>query len=445
MRVGFGTDLHRLSDGAEIILGGVKIPAPFTVVAHSDGDVLLHALTDAILGALAQGDIGEMFPDTAPENAKRDSADFVAAAVNLMQQKNYGIGNVDAIINLQQPKLSAYKNRLRENLAKLLHTGIDNINIKAKTGENLGDIGNSRAISAEVIVLLKTKMTTFNELYPFSSQYFTHRDHHRQHYLDLGAGEVLLMLHGNPTWSFFYRDLIKHFSPTHRVLAPDHLGMGFSDKPQNYSYTLSTHLENLTQLLASILPDEKVTLIVHDWGGAIGMGWAIKNIDRLKRIIVFNSAAFSLSSIPLRINICRVPLLGDLLIRGFNAFASGATFMATVKPLSTAVKNGFILPYSSWKNRLATLRFVQDIPLNSRHPSYALLKHIEENLPRLSHLPFLLQWGARDWCFHDLFYQRWLHYFPHAQTDYYHHAGHYLLEDAGETICARLEKFIHES
>ena len=219
----------------------------------------------------------------------------------------------------------------------------------------------------------------FKELYPFESNYFELSSGVRMHYIDEDqtdnqSKEILLMLHGNPSWSFYYRNLIKEFSSRYRVIAPDHIGMGLSDKPQNYDYTLSNHIANLTELLGKIsVETERINLIVHDWGGAIGMGWATANIERTGKLVILNTGAFLSTEIPFRINICRIPGFGALAIRGLNAFAAAATFMAVEKRLPANVKNGYLMPYDNWQNRIATLRFVQDIPLKSSAPSYKTL------------------------------------------------------------------------
>lgn len=153
-RVGLGTDLHRLVPGDHLMLGGVRVPAPFGVAAHSDGDVLLHAVTDAVLGALAAGDIGELFPDTAAENRGRASADFLAAALALAHRRGYAVGNLDCVVDLEQPKLSPHKKAIAASLARLLNTAPENVSVKAKTAEGLGPIGEGRAIAAHAAILL---------------------------------------------------------------------------------------------------------------------------------------------------------------------------------------------------------------------------------------------------------------------------------------------------
>ena len=155
MRIGFGTDIHRLVVGRKLIIAGVDIPSQLGELAHSDGDVLYHALSDAILGALALGDIGIYFPDTIEATSDMDSSEIVRFVYDKMVERNYEIGNVDITITLEQPKLKDYRMKMRENIAELLHTDIENISIKAGTNEGLDDIGHGLAIKVDAIVLLK--------------------------------------------------------------------------------------------------------------------------------------------------------------------------------------------------------------------------------------------------------------------------------------------------
>ena len=157
MRIGIGTDVHRLVVGRKLIIAGVEIPSPVGELAHSDGDVLYHALSDAILGALALGDIGIYYPDTLSETENMDSSDIVRFVYDKMEERHYEIGNVDINITLEQPKLKNYRQQMRENVAKLLNTSIDNISIKAGTNEGLDDVGHGLAIRVDVVVLLNEK------------------------------------------------------------------------------------------------------------------------------------------------------------------------------------------------------------------------------------------------------------------------------------------------
>ena len=154
MRIGLGHDVHRLVPGRTLVIGGVSIDYPFGPYGHSDGDVLLHALTDALLGAAGLGDIGELFPDTDPEWKNADSAVFIERALELVRKQRWKIGNVDCTIFAERPKLKDYKPHIRRRLAELLGIAEEAVNIKAKTGEKVGPIGRGEAIAADAIVLL---------------------------------------------------------------------------------------------------------------------------------------------------------------------------------------------------------------------------------------------------------------------------------------------------
>ena len=267
------------------------------------------------------------------------------------------------------------------------------------------------------------------------------------HYLDEGPAqaEPLLCVHGNPTWSYFYRRLVSGLSDEYRVVAPDHIGCGRSDKPQDWSYRLADHVANLERLVLA-LDLSRVTLVVHDWGGPIGFGVAARHPERFARLVIFNTAAFPSGRIPLRIDLCRTPLLGQVLIRRFNAFARAATHMTVARPgrMTAAVRRGYLAPYDSWKNRIANWKFVADIPLSRRHPSRAALEEIAAALPRFADLPAVVIWGERDWCFTPEFRREWERRLPGAKVHAIPDAGHYLLEDAHEEILPWLKAFLRE-
>lgn len=275
-------------------------------------------------------------------------------------------------------------------------------------------------------------------LYPFESR-FCELLEGKLHYVDQGKGSPIIMLHGNPSWSFFYRNLIIQLRQSHRCLALDHLGCGLSDKPENGTYRLQDHIDRTVAWIENLgLP--RFSLIVHDWGGAIGMGVARALWDRVDRICILNTAAFRHPSIPLRIQVCRFPLFGKILVQGFNGFARAATRMTTVSPLSDAVKEGYLFPYDSWKNRRAVHAFVKDIPRRPSHPSYKVLKEIEDFVPQLRDRPVQVHWGMQDWCFHSGILQQWKEFVPGA-TYFEYEAGHYLLEDAGSQVAHELPSF----
>jgi cis-3-alkyl-4-acyloxetan-2-one decarboxylase len=284
-----------------------------------------------------------------------------------------------------------------------------------------------------------------NDLYPFSS-HTLELDSYKYHFLDEGQGETLLMLHGNPTWSFYYRNLISGLKQSYRCVVPDHMGMGKSDKPQNYPYTLSQHIDNL-EALVDKLELSNITLVVHDWGGAIGMGFAVRHPQKIKRLVLFNTAAFLSEKIPLRLKLCRIPGFGAIAIRGFNAFALAAVDMAckNKKRMTGEVRAGYLAPYDNYANRIATLRFVQDIPMSPDAPSYSVVKNIEENLEQFKSLPVMIAWGAKDFVFNDHFLKRWQEIYPDAEVHRIHDAGHYVVEDAHERIIPWIQEFLQKN
>ena len=155
MRIGNGYDVHKLVEGRKLVLGGVEIPHEKGVLGHSDGDVLIHAVMDAILGALALGDIGQHFPDTDMQYEGIDSRILLAKENDLMRGKGYQIGNLDSIIVAQKPKLKDYLNEMRISIAKILDTEMENVSVKATTEEKLGFTGNEEGIKAYCVVLLQ--------------------------------------------------------------------------------------------------------------------------------------------------------------------------------------------------------------------------------------------------------------------------------------------------
>lgn len=287
----------------------------------------------------------------------------------------------------------------------------------------------------------KTLPPWLQAIYPFEPKSFD-TGAGAMSYLDEGQGdEAVLMVHGNPTWSFFYRNVVLALRDRVRCLVPDHLGCGLSDKPQDYAYTLPNHVANLGRLVDS-LGLKRLHLIVHDWGGPIGLGVALPRSTILDKVVILNTAAFADTVIPASIRLCRTPVLGEIIIRGFNGFAGPATSMAVTTPLPRDVAKGFIFPYDSWTNRIATHRFVRDIPTGRGTPSDRTLAGIEEKLPLLQQKSVQLLWGGKDFCFNDHYYERWRKLLPRAAARYLPNAGHYLLEDAREECIATIRSHL---
>jgi len=269
----------------------------------------------------------------------------------------------------------------------------------------------------------------------------------RYHYLDEGEGEVVVAVHGNPTWSFYYRDLVKDLRNDFRVVVPDHMGCGLSDKPSDddYDYTLSRRIDDFGTLMDD-LDLTGINLVVHDWGGMIGLGWAVRNPERIKRLVILNTAAFHLPKtkpFPWQLWMVRDTPLGPFLVRGFNAFARGATHLAcTRKKLSKQVRDAYCAPNDGWSDRLATLRFVQDIPLRPGDRGYDIVSDTAARLDELSDLPALVCWGGKDFVFDHHFLEEWQRIYPNAEVHNFADCGHWILEDASEEIIPLIRKFL---
>jgi haloalkane dehalogenase len=287
----------------------------------------------------------------------------------------------------------------------------------------------------------------FRRLYPFRSRYLRIGEF-SCHYLDEGAGEPLLMLHGNPTWSFYYRSLVKGLSGKYRVVVPDHIGCGLSEKPDTarYDYRLARRVSDLETFLEKLGLNGPLTLVLHDWGGMIGMAYAVAHPERIRRLVLLNTAAFlppGGKRLPLRLRLIRdMTRLAPPLVLGLNLFARAALLMAPRRRLAPDVRAGLIAPYNTPANRIATLKFVQDIPLTPRDPSYALVASVSARLPLLAAVPMLLLWGRHDFVFDDDYLAEWRRRFPAARVAAFERAGHYLLEDEPERVLARVRAFL---
>ncbi len=282
--------------------------------------------------------------------------------------------------------------------------------------------------------------------YPFESHSMNVSPNVRLHYVDEGLREsqhTILAVHGNPTWSFYYRSIIRKFRELHRVVAIDHVGCGGSDKPASYDYCLAKHTENLVRLIDT-LGLTQVTLVVHDWGGAIGLGAAVERQSCIKNILVLNTGAFPPPYIPLRIAACRWPWIGSFAMRYFNAFARTATFMAIdrLPRLSPEAKAGLLAPYDSPAHRIAIDRFVQDIPMKPSHRTYRILEQLENRLPELANKRIHFVWGMKDWCFRPECMERMAKAWPNATRCELADVGHYVMEEAPSEVCGELAKLL---
>jgi haloalkane dehalogenase len=272
-------------------------------------------------------------------------------------------------------------------------------------------------------------------------------------YLDEGPeeGPITVMVHGNPTWSIYYRRVVESVvARGGRALVIDHIGCGHSEKPsaERYPYTLSRRVADLAEWLKLIGVSERpFNLVVHDWGGAIGFGYASQPEvrDRLRRMVVLNTAAFHIPGdkrLPPTLKLGRDSRLGQWLIQGVNAFSGLATRWACVTPMSKELRQAYTSPYNSWANRVATHRFVKDIPLEPGDPAFEMISQTQANLSALTEKPMLIGWGMRDFVFDHTFLSVWRTRFPNAEVHAYEDAGHYILEDKATELTPLITDFL---
>ncbi len=289
------------------------------------------------------------------------------------------------------------------------------------------------------------------KLYPFESHWLNISGI-RMHFLDEGPRDapIVLMVHGNPTWSFYYRNLVLALRDRYRCIVPDHIGCGLSDKPgdNRYSYTLERRISDLGALMDHLKPSTKVHLVVHDWGGMIGFGWAVNWPGQIGNMVIGNTAAFPMppdKKFPAALWLVRNTKLGALLVQGMNAFSGIAARVAFKKPVPADVRKAYTGPYDSWDHRIATLRFVQDIPLKTEDPGYKIVQMTESRLPKFTGNPCLLAWGMKDFVFDRHFLEKWKQLFPQAMVLEYPDCGHYIFEDGGPDLTRIVSEFMDKN
>src|SRR5688572_54880 len=269
---------------------------------------------------------------------------------------------------------------------------------------------------------------------------------------EVAAAEVIVMLHGNPSWSYYWRHLVLGLRDRYRCIVPDHVGMGLSDKPDDaadaspsYDYTLQSRVDDLTTLLDTLGITGPVTLAVHDWGGMIGFGWASSHLPQVKRLVILNTAAFPLPTakpMPWQLSLGRDSRIGGFLIRAFNLFARAAAWLGTERRLPAAVRRAYSAPYDGWRNAISTLRFMQDIPLREGDPAWALVAEAGRRLPEFADRPAFIGWGLRDFVFDRHFLDGFRRALPNAEVHAFDDANHYVLEDKHEVLVPAIRSFL---
>ncbi len=280
------------------------------------------------------------------------------------------------------------------------------------------------------------------ELYPWQGRELEHDDGLVQHFLDVGEGPALLMVHGNPTWSFYYRTLVRDLAQDHRCIVPDHIGCGLSDKPAQWGYRVPDHIDKLHALIEA-LDLRDLTLVVHDWGGAIGYAAALRCPERIRRVVVFNTAAFLLP-LPAALRALRIPGYGHVVVQGLNGFLHMGMSMAVGhrSRFTGAVKQGYFAPYGSWAHRQVIRRFIEEIPIERDHPNRALLETLDSGLHQLLDRPHLVCWGIQDPVFHPGYLEGWRERLPEGEFHVFEDCSHWVVEEAHERILPLMREFL---
>ncbi len=261
------------------------------------------------------------------------------------------------------------------------------------------------------------------------------------HYIDVGSGPVVILLHGNPTWGFYYRELVKTLQEQYRVIVPDFLGMGLSDHPTDASFRSVDRIAHMQEFIDT-LEIKNFSLVMHDWGGSIGSGLAIRNLERLERIVYLNTTLTVTESLPLIIKRATKPLIGNFLTQRTRHFLKLTTEVGVAKKLPKEIKKCYLLPYKTRARRKAIWDFVADIPFDSQHPSYPAMLDLAEKIGTLAKIPVQIIWGLKDPCFHREMLNNVAALFPQSRVLEIPDASHLVLEDAEEITCKTIKNFL---
>jgi acyl-CoA synthetase (AMP-forming)/AMP-acid ligase II/pimeloyl-ACP methyl ester carboxylesterase len=289
------------------------------------------------------------------------------------------------------------------------------------------------------------KSDTKSELLPFKSNFMS-IDGFQMHYIDEGRSEnqtqpVVVLLHGNPTWCFMYRKLIEALRSNYRVIAPDHIGCGLSDHPNDRMFRANQRSEHIKALLRS-LGISKFSLVMHDWGGPIGTHLALGQPENIERLVYLNTTLTETESLPLFIKMSAKPIPGRFMTQGSKRFLKFLTDWGVTKKLPKAVKEGYLAPYKSAKDRLALWGFVRDIPFDSDHPTYPEMMQIAQQVHKLASKPVQVIWGLKDACFHRGILEKFLKHFPHARVRELLNASHLVIEDQPKIVIDTICEFL---
>lgn len=297
----------------------------------------------------------------------------------------------------------------------------------------------------EFLAEASTRLGAHRRLWPHKLHGF-HTQHGWMHYADEGPRDAspILCVHGNPTWAFLWRHVYASRAGAHRVVAPDHLGAGLSQRSSGFPARLVDHAENLAALVEE-LDLRDITLVVHDWGGAIGLAAARRAPQRYARLVLTNTGAFPSRDMPWRIALCRAKGgIGPFLVERCNAFAGLLPWFGVADPRSLApdVRAAYLMPSRDLAGRRAVRKFVEDIPMDDSHPTMPELREVERSLAAWRAKPVAIAWGELDWCFTPRFRAVFERHLPRACTHLAREAGHLVPEEAPRTVDAALDSVL---
>ena len=293
--------------------------------------------------------------------------------------------------------------------------------------------------------MINLKNETFDGTFPFAPHYFDNNGF-QMHFVDEGSGEPIVLVHGDPTWGYLYRNFIHALARHQRCIVPDHMGMGKSGIPQEpYPYRLQHHIANFENLLLH-LDLRNITLVLHDWGGPVGLGFATRHPERIKRLVLMNTWAFAPwpgGSFPRLLEMIR-SARGEKFVLEKNGYLEPALLGTTfhIENLTQEVMDAYRAPFPTPASRLALLCWSRDIPVSEADPSYAEMKRIERGLSQFLDTPTLLVWGMRDPVLSEPVLRTWQNIYPRAITYEIEDASHFLQEDAPARIVKCIEEFL---
>lgn len=279
------------------------------------------------------------------------------------------------------------------------------------------------------------------QILPFQSRFIT-VDGYNMHYVDEGSGPVVLLLHGNPTWCFLYRNLIRELRDSFRLIAPDLLGMGLSDRTPGKQYRAVDRINQL-QSFVEQLGLTRFSMVMHDWGGPLGTGLMLRKLQCVDRIVYLNTTLTETESLPAFIRLAAAPVLGKTLTRHTAGFVRLTTSVGVFKKLTPDVVRGYMAPYTTRQRRDAIWDFVADIPFDNNHPTYTQMVEIARGLPQIAESkPVKIIWGLQDPCFHREMLSKVAAHFPKAEILEIRDASHLVLDDAPQVAIPAIREFL---